>query len=392
MVSDKSIADNIAYTTNTGYWHVGGVYFFNKQECLKYASRIRDFNITFHYNDAVHQSLDWSKEPSRSLKELYRERAQQLRDQYDYIILKFSGGADSRNILYTFLENDIKLDEVMTNYQKKACELMRPEFSRSMTAPDYHIFEYELAAKPVLDKLSKTHPHIKIQLVDSVETSIDFTNQSKLRDFALGGIATTVEFAGTYVTSQIARTRGERVCVIYGVDKPRISCNILKRQVAFYFNDFNMILGNNKETFDMFNGNVEYFYYTNQLPVLHQKQCFAIKNALLHLLEHDVSFYKSLIQEKHGETDIINVHHPFLKSVLYDNFDPSVWQTTKQSSQFYLENGAWFFNRSFVDKRTKDFYDAQVREFVQGVDPRLVMYKDGKPSSFKNFNTCPILF
>jgi hypothetical protein len=41
------------------------------------------------------------------LKTLYKERAQQLRDNYDELILYYSGGSDSHNILHTFLQNNI---------------------------------------------------------------------------------------------------------------------------------------------------------------------------------------------------------------------------------------------------------------------------------------------
>ena len=104
--------------------------------------------------------------------------------------------------------------------------------------------------------------------------------------------------------------------------------------------------------------------------------------------------YDLLVFEKWngGDWDVIKVHHPFIKSILYDNFDPNVWQARKLTSQFYLESGSWFFDKSFVSDRTKDFYDAQIREYVQGIDPTLVEYKNGKPRNFKNFFTNPVLF
>ena len=63
----------------------------------------------WHFNDEEFSAHDWKQEPQESLVELYRRRAQQIRDRYDYLVLFYSGGADSTNILQTFINNDIKL-------------------------------------------------------------------------------------------------------------------------------------------------------------------------------------------------------------------------------------------------------------------------------------------
>lgn len=63
--------------------------------------------------DSRYDSIDWTIEPSESLEELKKQRAIQLRDKYDYIILYFSGGSDSITVLNSFLKNNIFLDEVV---------------------------------------------------------------------------------------------------------------------------------------------------------------------------------------------------------------------------------------------------------------------------------------
>ena len=67
----------------------------------------------FCFFDRVLQSVDWTIEPTESLQQLYRDRAQQLRDQYSKISLFFSGGFDSTNVLETFVKNNIYLDEII---------------------------------------------------------------------------------------------------------------------------------------------------------------------------------------------------------------------------------------------------------------------------------------
>ena len=109
MITDKLIAERIALETSSGYWSVNNTYFFSKAECLRYATQIKDYNVTFHYFDSFYSSLSWKNEPSESLEELYKRRAQQLREKYDYIVLAYSGGADSCNVLNSFLDNDCNL-------------------------------------------------------------------------------------------------------------------------------------------------------------------------------------------------------------------------------------------------------------------------------------------
>lgn len=59
------------------------------------------------------EQIDITQEPIESLDELYLQRAIQLRNHYDYLILFYSGGNDSNQILETFMLNNIFLDEIM---------------------------------------------------------------------------------------------------------------------------------------------------------------------------------------------------------------------------------------------------------------------------------------
>ena len=92
-----------------GFYKSDGVKFYSKYEamCLGTPSK-----TTWHYNDQLFSSFDWKKPSMMPLSELYRRRAEQLRNDYDYLILMYSGGADSENILDTFVTNNIHLDEV----------------------------------------------------------------------------------------------------------------------------------------------------------------------------------------------------------------------------------------------------------------------------------------
>lgn len=67
-----------------------------------------------YYNDALYNKVDWKTEPLLSLDELYKLRAQEIRDSYERVILCLSGGIDSRNVLETFYYNNIHIDEILS--------------------------------------------------------------------------------------------------------------------------------------------------------------------------------------------------------------------------------------------------------------------------------------
>src|SRR5210317_184486 len=71
-------------------------------------------NVKWHFNDEVFSKYNWKIEPIESLFELYKKRCQQIRENYDYIVLMYSAGADSDNVLNCFVRNNIKLDEVFS--------------------------------------------------------------------------------------------------------------------------------------------------------------------------------------------------------------------------------------------------------------------------------------
>jgi hypothetical protein len=84
-----------------GYYQVGNQCFTNKYMALNHSSQSDNFH--FDFNNDVFSNCNWSQEPSDDLYEIYRKRAQQLRDRYDNLVLYFSGGVDSTVILMTFL-------------------------------------------------------------------------------------------------------------------------------------------------------------------------------------------------------------------------------------------------------------------------------------------------
>ena len=94
-----------------GYYMVGDKKFFAKPQALVEATTSGHFP-EWHFNRPVFENITWDQEPETDLRMLYRLRAQQLREKYDWIRVEASGGGDSTTAIFSFLLNGIHLDEV----------------------------------------------------------------------------------------------------------------------------------------------------------------------------------------------------------------------------------------------------------------------------------------
>jgi hypothetical protein len=371
------------------------MFFFNKSDCLKYASQFNTCNVQYNYLDSVYRTLDWNTEPAQDLDKLYLERAIQLRDKYDYLILAFSGGADSRNILKTFTNNNIKLDEIYTFQASNPIERLRHTFRKDANDEKDIIFEYLEAALPELQQVAIHHPEIKITVADITEDSIKTVDDSKVHVWFRGGSTATPQTAGYYKLTELMRQRAgsyQRVACITGLDKPRIGYNKHAKKFMSQYNDLTNAFADYTAHDLDFPAVMENFYYTPDLPTLNQKQCFVLKNEILRIIKNNPLAIKSLLAKENSNALIFNTHHDHFKKLLYKTWDSTIWQAKKHSNFFYSAHTDWFYNSDITSSRTKDFYDKQVLELVHGINERYVVYENGKPSLLTSFMTNPINF
>jgi len=260
--------------------------------------------LQFCFNEGVFRHIDWSIEPEMSLKELYKMRCQQLRDTYDYLILSYSGGADSHEILCTFLENGIFLDEVQTVHYSK----LTNKFDKNVLLQDkaiQQLLEYDYVVVPMLDKIRAKSPATKITTLDISDNIVDDVTSKKFDFMGMGKFSTnatflkqTTPFARNFFQqhhNSKAFNPKKKTAFIRGVEKPNleINSNILK----FRFSDVSMHtvrmmqLGEVDEIYT-----IENFFWTPDIPLIPIKQCHVLKK----VLEQDVAFYSSFMhnQEK----------------------------------------------------------------------------------------------
>jgi hypothetical protein len=207
------------------FYNVKGQQFTNKVEALRYASSLPNcklWDVKFHYHHNVWANY---KQPLGliSLQELYRQRAQQIRDNYDYLVLYFSGGADSTNILYTFLKNNIPLEEVVVKWPKKmiGSSLYTPN-TIDQTAKNF-VSEWDLVIEKELNYLRSNYPKIKITILDYVEDiPKNYYNEDTFLKQNHMHSAVNLLRMQTF-TDMEHDPRGKRVCAITGLDKPMLA-------------------------------------------------------------------------------------------------------------------------------------------------------------------------
>ena len=149
-----------------GYYTVGDQRHYVKPQALIAATQTGHFP-EWNFNREVFDHYAWHEEPVIELQDLYRMRAQQLRDRYDYIRLEVSGGGDSATAAYSFINNGIHLDEVVFRYPKTGEKNVTDDPFN--TKPENTLSEWRYAAQPLLQWIATHAPRTRITVHDYSE-------------------------------------------------------------------------------------------------------------------------------------------------------------------------------------------------------------------------------
>jgi len=330
-----------------GFYKVNSKTYQRKNHAI-YEASISNSKIVWDFYDDVFENFSQTKLHTLgqwSLDHWYKLRAEQLRDNYDYLILNYSGGPDSHNILMTFLNNDIKLDEIYVKYSHSVDAKIYIPNNINRGAENIHS-EWDYVIKPVLDKLKLSHPQIKI-VIDDV-----FNNPLKISDDTL--IDAPSNFLGTFelmrqcsysksVSAQ--QDKGKRVADIYGIDKPLILYK--EKSLFIFFADATVGVAGHRHP------NVELFYWTPDMPNIVFEQAY----------RHYLYFKKnpnmiSLIDVKTIKRNDLQRQEKMRKlaiDLIYTTWDNNKFQVEK--SEYYSPAG-----------RTRDKYYLLHNEFNRYLD------------------------
>lgn len=205
-----------------GYYQVGDVRHVGKISAL-IDGTARNIHPEWKFNDEVFGSVDWSVEPEESLPELYRRRAQDIRDRYDYVILMYSAGSDSQTVLDSFLKNKLRIDEIIVVHPLNLERTYTPD--ENNFNPLNLLSEWDFTMRPRLAWLAQHHPEIKLTVWDWTEGIMGKEPQDGFILNRGQNVSPYAEIRNDFYSIDSVKTamlRFQNVGIIMGVDKPRV--------------------------------------------------------------------------------------------------------------------------------------------------------------------------
>ena len=146
-----------------GYYEVNGYRTFSKLEAIEIQNKTGHWPH-WRFNDEVFAQQNWLQEPQLDLYELYKTRARQIRETYDYVVLFYSGGSDSVNILTAWIDAGLKIDEIATVWNLEG----------SKDSDDYMNAEVDRVVLPGIKRLQDRGVEFKFRLIDITEHTESF--------------------------------------------------------------------------------------------------------------------------------------------------------------------------------------------------------------------------
>ena len=363
-----------------GYYTVGTETFYTKPMALVAATKTGHFP-TWNFNNDVYGRLNWTVEPAVDLKQLYRARAQQLRDTYDWIRVEASGGGDSTTAVFSFLLNDIHLDEVVFRYPKTGEKNVTDDPFN--TKPENTLSEWQYAARPLLNWIATHYPRVKITVHDYSEDMLNEENNRdetwvfKSKDYFQPGHASKHHNFGMREHRDLA-DQGLKICVLYGIDKPKMC--IRDGSWHLYFLDL-QANHSNPEMGDYSNITNEYFYWTPDLPEIALKQAHLIRNWFS---QPQNQYLQYLVRWPNHSIAHRTAYEAMVKPLIYPDYNPSTFQTAKPTNSFYNEMDHWFYT-NFQETKLYQQWQAGLKLLVDSIDPKFFNYELGQPVGFVGF-------
>jgi len=244
-------------------YNLNGVKFFNPFAAFLHGS-IHDPHTfpKFDFYDHEFSAVDWTVEPPESFETLCDQRAHQLRNKYDKIILAFSGGTDSITVYNTFVRNNLHIDEIYVSYAGIDREDYLPVSIATWLLENH------------LDKTTK----ISIKTFHTQNDIIAYEKQILSEDFLVNDNKRLRHQDIKYCRPTMHQENFGHAydncnyCIVAGYEKP----NLIRRKDGYYFRFLDTVFGG-----VMMRDNLEFFFVSLDMPQLHAKQCHMMLNHCL---------------------------------------------------------------------------------------------------------------
>jgi hypothetical protein len=360
-----------------GFYTVGDQMFESKVLALAHSDQTGQHPVWNFHNEHFSQ-YNWKNEPLMSLEYYYQQRCQQIRDKYSYVVLHYSGGSDSHNILTNFYRQGLHIDEIVVASPVEYYEKYTKADS-SREAGDLHN-EWFRVVKPDIEWIAQNLPNTKITVYDYTKDVLNFDVD---QDWIL--------HAGEHMNPNVAfrlktyhvidRTAYDRknVAHVYGIDKPFVFNTDGQWHFAF-LDAILSIISSYKPAFDGHTHvHVENFYWSPDLPELLIKQAHLVKNFFINNPQflHLATFKKKTNDERELYQDLV-------KSVIYPSWRKEIFQVKKSLNNFTKEFDQWFFD--FADESAKGRWKEGYNYLLSTVNQKWINFDDNNnPSGLVGF-------
>lgn len=355
----------------SGYYSVDNKIFYDKIEAILYANQ-KLLDIEWNFFDEIFNSIDWSLEPETDLDEMYRLRAKQLREKYDYIIVFCSGGADSTQVLYSFLKNGIKVDEVYAGAPLSGLNRFNPT---NKIVDQYNVIsETYYAQLPFLEEIRSNYPEVKITVNDYFEDILNYKEDQWIFESSDWIHPTTVARYSLEKFDHIKKIceSGKKVAAIYGNNKPNIV--IINGKFVNVLKDLAMNVA--RPAFKDHPVSLEPFYISPDFPLIAVKQSHeVIKNSLksenkylLEILEFKSSPNLSSVKF-HGRKYNHGIYEKAIVPIIYPSLNYNKFQGLKPSTHILADHDAWFYSLH-RDTKSYKMMISDVSNFLNTIDKK----------------------
>lgn len=379
------ILGNDILNKKLGYYICNGREFDSKINAALYSLEIKK-RMTWHFNDEVFSNFDWSIEPEETLDQLYDERSRNLREQYDYIVLSYSGGSDSHNILMSFIRQGLFIDELVINTMEKSTSKFTDINVNNKKNTNFAA-EFALQTFPRLKEISHLIPKTKITLLDLSDYLFNSLNKAGDGSWILGkreGLnpAGMTRFNYLYF-DEVRRLfdKNKKVTVILGVEKPRTYI----KDGIFYtqFQDRVANIANVDEYLkDYPNSAVEFFYWSPESTKIICKQVHVIKKWLEAFPEKQKLWeWGGLYNTKTYRL----IHERILRTLLYTTWNDNWYQADKAVKDWYSEFDAWFFE-GFSETKAVHAWKDGLLYIEQHLGPYVKKDENGRADGLHSFH------
>jgi len=340
-----------------GFYQVGSRKTYSKVQAIEWQKQSGKF-APWNFNNEAFAVYDWHTEPSTELWDLYKHRAQQIRQSYDYCVIFYSGGSDSDNLLSAWIDADCKIDEIVTfNY-----------YSGSNDQMSYMNAEVTKVAIPKIQELSK-NTKFKYRLIDISKDIIDLI-RNHADDYAY--MLTHYLSPNNHAKFSWRRrindynqliNQGKTVCFVWGSEKPSLGYD------GRYFVEFLDIIDNCVDPFaqsNFVNGYYdELFYWTPDFPEICAKQAYVLMRFCTNI--HDTRFYQ-ILPTRYGYNTKLRkfLTADAVKQIIYPRWNPNTFCDGKPKSIVWSDRDAWFLTSNLPEK---DIYIDIATKLLTNIDP-----------------------